>query len=186
MMFNSSIMLNLYLLRHAKSSWNEPALKDFDRPLAPRGWNTAPLMAQYMDEKKYHPDCIMCSPAKRTAETLEIVRRHIPPPAEVFMNKGLYHAEASELMELVCAAPQGAGSLLLVGHNPGIQELALMLAGKGERGLWQDLWSHFPTAALAVLQFDIGKWTGITHRSGILTDFMTPKKLGRNPRSGKN
>ncbi len=99
------------------------------------------------------------------------------------MNKALYHADASELMQLVRAAPQGAKRLLLIGHNPGIQELALMLAGKGERGLWQDLWAHYPTAALAVLQFDIGgdigAWKDITHRSGILTDFMTPKKLGK-------
>lgn len=173
-------MLKLYLLRHAKSSWNEPALKDFDRPLAPRGWNTAPLIGNYMTDKGYHPTCALCSPARRTRETLEIIEPLLPGNIEVFMNDSLYHAEPSGLLELIRAIPPKCRELLTVGHNPATQELAVLLTGEGDRRLWQSLWSHFPTAGLAVLEFDVASWEELTPRSGRLADFITPKALKKS------
>ncbi len=179
-----SIMLHLYLLRHAKSSWNEPALRDFDRPLAPRGWNAAPRMGEYMKNAGYQPDTVLCSPAKRTRETLEMVQRHLATPRHIYMNKAIYHADSSNLLELIQMAPEETENLLLIGHNPGIQELALTLAGEGDRGTWQNMWSKFPTAALAVLRFDANGWRKIRARSGNLVDFMTPKRL--NVKTGES
>lgn len=170
-------MLKLYLLRHAKSSWNEPALQDFDRPLAPRGWNTAPLIGDYMAESAYHPDYALCSPARRTRETLEIIEPVLPGPIETFMNDSLYHAEPSAMLELISSMPARCKQLLSVGHNPGTQELAVLLTGSGDSKLWQSLWSHFPTAGLAVLEFNMDTWDKIRPRSGHLTDFITPKAL---------
>jgi len=174
------MMLHLYLLRHAKSSWNEPALKDFDRPLAPRGWNTAPLMGEYMQNKGYQPDTILCSPAKRTRETLDMVERHLAKPHHIYMNKAIYHADSSKLLELVRSAARNTQKLLLIGHNPGIQELALTLAGDGDRQSWQNMWSKYPTAALAVLSFDVENWPQIKARAGKLIDFKSPKMLGKS------
>jgi phosphohistidine phosphatase len=173
-------MLHLYLLRHAKSSWNEPALKDFDRPLAPRGWNTAPLMGEYMGKMSYQPDTILCSPAKRTRETLDMVERHLAKPHHVFMNKAIYHADSSRLLELVRSASKNTRKLMLIGHNPGIQELALTLAGDGDRKSWQNMWSKYPTAALAVLTFGAENWPQIKARAGKLIDFKSPKMLGKS------
>jgi len=170
-------MLRLYLLRHAKSSWNEPALKDFDRPLAPRGWNTAPLIGEYMAASGYQPTCVLCSPARRTRETLEIIEPQLPGPMEAFMNDSLYHAEPKAMLELIHAMPSRCRQLMSVGHNPATQELAVLLTGSGERKLWQSLWSHFPTAGLAVLDFDSADWSEIAPRSGHLIDFITPKAL---------
>lgn len=173
-------MLHLYLLRHAKSSWNEPALRDFDRPLAPRGWNTAPLMGAYMEKMGYQPNIVLCSPAKRTRETLDMVARHLVKPHHVFMNRAIYHADSSKLLELVRSVEKDNKRVLLIGHNPGIQELALSLAGDGDRKSWQNMWSKFPTAALAVLTFDVESWAQIKARGARLIDFKSPKMLGKS------
>ena len=170
-------MRHLYLLRHAKSSWNEPALKDFDRPLAPRGWNTAPLMGDYMEKQGYKPDCILCSPAMRTRETLEMIQRHLNGSPEVFFNDSLYHASASGIIDLIRTLDGRYGKLLVIGHNPGIQELALLLTGRGPRHIWQAMWAKYPTAALAVLNFDLASWSDLKPRQGELEVFQTPKKL---------
>jgi phosphohistidine phosphatase len=173
-------MLYLYLLRHAKSSWNEPALKDFDRPLAPRGWNAAPLMGGYMKKMNYQPDTILCSPAKRTRETLDMIERYLVKPHHIYMNESIYHADSSRLLGLVRSAAASTRKLMLIGHNPGIQELALTLAGDGDRKSWQSMWSKYPTAALAVLSFDTEDWPRVKARAGKLVDFKSPKILAKS------
>jgi phosphohistidine phosphatase len=167
----------LYLLRHAKSSWAEEGAEDFDRPLSGRGRRAAPAMADYMAAQHYRPDLILCSPAARTRETLALMQPHLgsTPPAQ--FDQHLYLATADELLRRLQAVRPDVGSLLLIGHNPSLERLAAKLAGRGDRGLLGELRRKYPTAALAVLAFDVARWKEIGESGGELRDFMTPAKL---------
>jgi phosphohistidine phosphatase len=170
-------MKTLYLLRHAKSSWAEEGAEDFDRPLAPRGRRAAPVMADYMEKQGYHPGLILCSPAARTRETLALMQERFAAETPTRFEQRLYMASAAELLRVVQALRDKADSLLLVGHNPGLQRFAGTLAGTGERSVLARLHEKFPTAALAVLAFNVAKWKDVTESGGALRDFMTPKVL---------
>jgi phosphohistidine phosphatase len=167
----------LYLLRHAKSSWAEEGAEDFDRPLSGRGRRAAPAMADYMAAHHYRPDLILCSPAARTRETLALMQPRLgaAPPAQ--FDRHLYLATADELLQRLQAVRPDVGSLLLIGHNPGLERLAAKLAGRGERELLGELRRKYPTAALAVLAFDVARWKEVNESGGELRDFMTPAKL---------
>jgi phosphohistidine phosphatase len=167
----------LYLLRHAKSSWAEEGAEDFDRPLSGRGRRAAPAMADYMATKHYRPDLILCSPAARTRETLALMQPHLGSAPATQFDQHLYLATADELLRRLQAVRQEVESLLLIGHNPGLERLAVKLAGRGDRELLGELRRKYPTAALAVLAFDVARWKEIGEAGGELRDFMTPAKL---------
>jgi phosphohistidine phosphatase len=167
----------LYLLRHAKSSWAEEGAEDFARPLSARGRRAAPTMADYMVAQHYHPDLILCSPAARTRETLALMQKQLGSGASAQFDRRLYLATADELLRLLQAVRQDVGSLLLIGHNPGLERLAANLAGRGKRELLAELQRKYPTAALAVLAFDVARWKEIGEAAGELRDFMTPGRL---------
>jgi phosphohistidine phosphatase len=123
-------MTTLYLLRHAKSSWDEPGLADRERPLAPRGRRAAERMAEHLRTKGIHPDVVLCSAAVRARETLEIVLPALAEP-QVLVEDDLYAAHADDLLDRLRTLPKGTGAAMVVGHNPTLQDLALDLASSG-------------------------------------------------------
>ncbi len=169
-------MLTLALLRHAKSSKDNPAIDDFDRPLNPRGQSAAPEAGKTFQQLGFHPDLILCSPARRTRETLDLAlpQMAVPVPAVTF-DRALYHAAAAQHMVALRAAPSPATRILIVGHNPGLYGLALILTGSADDKILARLNEGYPTAAIAILEFNAAAWADIAVASGKLTHFITPR-----------
>ncbi len=171
-------MLTLILLRHAKSSWSDPSLADFDRPLAARGETAAPRMGRHMRRMGIRPDHIVCSPARRTRETLALVMPELQPPVpSIVFDEAIYEAPASRLLERLVGEPAKRRAVMMVGHNPGLQELILELAAPARSGSYAEVASKFPTAALAVIEFDATTWSAIGQTPGRITHLMTPRRL---------
>lgn len=171
-------MLTLTILRHAKSSWDDPAEDDFDRPLNARGRKTAPEAGEMLRSLQIAPDLILCSPAKRTRETLDLALPAIGggKTPKITYDERLYLATAPALLDCLRDTGRDTASIVLIGHNPGLHSLALALAGKGEPELLAEMSEKFPTAAIAVLSFDGREWRKVTAGSGRLQAFWTPKK----------
>src|SRR5262245_58948257 len=123
-------MQRLYLLRHAKSSWKDPDLADHDRPLARRGRRASGAIAAYLRERDIEPELVLCSSARRTRETLERLEPVLGSPA-VRIEPELYAAGASALLERLRRVPDAVGSVMLIGHNPGMEDLAIDVARPG-------------------------------------------------------
>jgi phosphohistidine phosphatase len=170
-------MLTLSLLRHAKSSWDNPGLKDFDRPLAKRGAVSAPRMGAFMAQNGIAPELILCSPAVRTRQTLDLVLPHLSAMPTVEYEEELYLAPAKGLLARVRKIKAKVHHVMIVGHDPGMQELAVELAGTGDAEALQALGRKFPTAGLAVIRFKAREWGKIGPGRGRLKLFMTPKAL---------
>ena len=168
-------MLTLSLFRHAKSNWDDPGLKDFDRPLARRGEAAAPRMGAFMAEHGIEPDLILCSPAVRTRQTLDLVLPYLAGPTVVY-EEAFYLAAASQLLARVRRIEAKVRHVMIIGHDPGMHGLAIELAGAGAPEQMQALAAKFPTAGLAVLDFELDDWSTVA-RAGQLRLFMTPKRL---------
>ena len=166
----------IYLLRHAKSSWDDPDLPDHERPLAPRGRKAAARLAAHLAGLGVVPDLVLCSPARRTRETLERLGPAVAG-APVELEEGLYLASAPALLERLRAVPEDRASVLLIGHNPGIHEAALALAGRGDRARLEQ---GFPTGALATLEYE-GEFAELAPGSCALVDFVVPRELPDPP-----
>ena len=173
-------MLTLSLLRHAKSSWKDTALPDHDRPLNARGTVEAPLMGKAMAEHGLDPDLVLCSTARRTRDTLELVLPQLKTEPKVRYENGLYHGTPAEMLALLRGVGAGAGQVLLVGHNPEIQTFALDLIGSGPRHLKDRLEAKMPTAGLVVMRFPAGAWSDVTVNSGKLELFLSPREMEQN------
>ena len=171
-------MRTLLLLRHAKSSWDDPGLEDFDRPLAPRGEKAAPLMASYLEKMGLRPDLVLCSPAARAHQTWSLVARSLGDKIAVNELQGLYLGAPSRLLEAVRRASDRAGCVMLVGHNPGMEHLAMALAGpSSDPTALAKLHDKFPTAALAEIEFEVAAWTNVARGAGCLKRFIRPQDL---------
>src|SRR5262245_53987958 len=136
----------LVLVRHAKSSWDDPTLGDHDRPLAPRGQKALRRMREHLDESKIRPDVVLCSSARRTRETLQGIEKALGRHAVVEIEDRLYGADAPELLARLRSVGDDAGTVLVVGHNPGLADLIDLLAA-GDASVPEDV----PTGAIAVL-----------------------------------
>jgi len=169
----------LYLLRHAKSSWDDPGLADEERPLAPRGERAARRMAQHIREAGIRPALVLCSPARRTRQTLEAVAGSFGKHVEVLVEDGLYGAGAWELTARLRRVPTELPSVMVVGHNPGLQELALGLAGGGGEEALASLRAKFPTAALATLLLPEGGWESLARGGAEIVSLVLPRSLPR-------
>jgi phosphohistidine phosphatase len=167
------IVKRLYLLRHAKSSWDEPGLADRDRPLARRGKRASKVIAKHIWEQGIEPDLVLCSPSARTRETLE--RIGVGEGAEVRIEDDIYGASEEGLLDVLRRVPDDVDSVMLIGHNPSLQALALSLAGNGS-GIPR-MRQKFPTAALATLDFD-RRWRDLAPGAAELAAFVKPKELG--------
>jgi phosphohistidine phosphatase len=166
--------MHLWLLRHAKSSWDEPGLHDEDRPLAPRGEQSADRMGDYVRAAGIRPDVVLCSSALRTRQTLARVLSALGPKLEIHIEPGLYTFDAASLLERVRTIPDGV-SAMLIGHNPAMQELAVRLAARGDK--LDTLAQKYPTGALAEIEFPAGSWHEIATSTGELTRFVVPREL---------
>ena len=171
-------MRTLLVLRHAKSSWDDARLDDFQRPLAPRGIKAARRMGRHMRDSGLVPERALASPAVRTRETIDIVRAELGlGEMPVDFDAALYLAEPAVLIARLQRVPAGVRRLLLVGHNPGLQELALLLIGEKRSPESDEIAAKFPTAALAAIRLDIADWSDVAPGCGRLTHYMTPRKL---------
>jgi phosphohistidine phosphatase len=172
----SSWARTLYLLRHAKSSWSDPALADHERPLAPRGRRDAKRVGKHLARLKIEPDLVLCSPARRTRETLELIRPSLAATVAVNFEDELYAASSKELLARLRVVPEAVASVLLIGHNPGLQRLAVELASVGaDLGRVE---AKFPTAALATLALQETTWSRLSHGEALLAAYVVPKQLG--------
>jgi phosphohistidine phosphatase len=158
----------LVLLRHAKSSWDDAQLDDQDRPLAPRGRRAATKVGKYLRREGIEPDLVLCSSAARARQTFELLQ--LGPKAEVLFEDGLYGASAGALLARLRKVRDSAGSVIVIGHNPGIEDLAVTLVGGGE-----GLAEKFPTAALADLRVPIVAWGELRPDIARLHVFIIPK-----------
>lgn len=170
-------MKRLCLLRHAKSDRSAPAAADFDRPLNPRGREAAPVMGRYLRRQKLLPDTVLCSAARRARETWELAGPMLKAEIPVDYSERLYLAAPAQILRLLRQLPESAGAALLVGHNPGFHALALRLAGRGDAAARARLQAKFPTAALAVIDFDARRWRDIAEGEGALERFIAPRDL---------
>jgi phosphohistidine phosphatase len=168
-------MRRLWLLRHAKSSWDDPVLDDRDRPLAPRGRDAAARMARHLERAEVRPSLVVCSSALRARETLAAVLPSLGTDLDVRIDPACYTFSGSQLLEVVRALSDEHTTVLIVGHNPATEALATTLARGGER--LSALRAKYPTGALAGLELDIVAWTDAGPGSGVLTDFVTPREL---------
>ncbi len=168
----------LYLLRHAKSSWEEAELSDFDRPLSPRGCDAAPRMGRYMRKQGFVPDLILCSPARRARQTLDLVMSKKMADTEIKFIDALYNfGDGTDLIHIIAAEGGIHRQLLVVGHNPTMQGAASKLIDKGNEQDRKRLLQKYPTAGLAVINFDTSSWEEIIHTKGRLEHFVRPKDL---------
>jgi phosphohistidine phosphatase len=169
-------MKTLYILRHAKAERDSASGRDFDRPLAERGWNDARAIGREMRRRGLDPDAVAASPAKRAAETLAAVEEgHGAVPASY--DRRIYDASADALLDIVREADDEAKRLLLVGHNPGFQLLLLRLTADDPQGLRESAGEKFPTAALAVVELPVDEWRKVKEGAGQITAMIRPGEL---------
>lgn len=171
-------MLTLFLLRHAKSSWTDPILDDYERPLNARGKRSAPVIGAYMEEHRYDPKLILCSGARRTRETLGLVLPFLRGDTEIRLEESLYAAHDGEaLKQRLQALGNGPETVMLIGHNPAVQDLTSMLCVDGDESALSRLRQKYPTGALSVIQIDAVNWRDIGAAPGRLTDLALPREI---------
>jgi phosphohistidine phosphatase len=168
----------LYLLRHAKSSWEDPTLADHDRPLASRGHRASKVIADQLRRQRITPTLVLCSSSARTRQTLERISVGLGDEIEVRIEEGLYMASSSDLLDRLHQVDARVDSVMLIGHDPAIRELALLLARSGVH--LERLREKFPTAALATLAFQ-GSWGELTPGAAELVAFVKPRELEASP-----
>lgn len=171
-------MKRLTLLRHAKSDWDDPVKRDFDRPLNGRGERAALTMGEYAAGRKMAFDRVVASPAQRVKETLETFFQGYGQSVEPQWDRRIYLASASTLIDVIHDIPDDAASVLMAGHNPGFEDLVLTLvADDGTSPLRDDVETKFPTASLAVLDLDVKSWGEVAENVATLTAFTRPRDL---------
>jgi phosphohistidine phosphatase len=168
-------MKKVTLFRHAKSGEkNNPDIEDFDRPLTPRGLKAAPKMGEAMREAKLEPDLILCSPSVRTRQTLELAASHAwDSHPDVRFERRLYEASPETLLRAIKELPGKAAHIMVVGHNPGLQELAARLAPADSEARHQ-FREKLPTAAIVSFSFDVGNWKDLKAGTGQLQLSISP------------
>ena len=171
-------MLSLMLLRHAKSSLADTGQADLDRPLNDRGKRAAVAVGRYMASNNLVPQLVLCSPARRTRETWGLVAGELSATPEVLFAAEIYDfGDGEAIMECLRHKAGTAQSVLLIGHNPSIGELAQNLVGSGSDKLRQQVEKKYPTGALTVFSFDLGSWESLVTGSGTLLRFVRPADL---------
>jgi phosphohistidine phosphatase len=161
-------MRTLYLLRHAKSSWKDDTLSDFDRPLKGRGRRAAEQMGQVLAEEKLTSPLVISSPAVRARETTELVLESAGFKLQPRFDERIYEADVRTLLEVARSIPDSSDTAILVGHNPGFENLLSYFTGDNR---------HMSTCALAKIEFDVGRWSEVAEEKGRLELFVTPRDL---------
>jgi phosphohistidine phosphatase len=169
----------LYLMRHAKAGWTDSAQRDFDRPLTPRGEAAAVLMGRFLKAQNIQVDLLLASPAVRNRMTHEQLESSWRSGLPATFEDSIYMANVDTLLGLIQAAPRSAKAVLLLGHNPGMEDLSFKLLHDGDAGGMELLDQGFKTASLAELTFDVADWREIAPKSATLQRFITPRSLDR-------
>jgi phosphohistidine phosphatase len=167
---NMQFVKQLHILRHAKSSWDDPDLADHERPLAPRGKKAAVRIAEHVRTEGITPELVLCSTALRARQTFAALLSVLSGDVEIRLEDALYGAGVETVLTRLRTVDEAVGSVLVVGHNPTLQELALALAGR------EDALEHFPTGALATLSLTTS-WADIAEGGAELVAFVVPRKL---------
>jgi len=161
-------MKTLFIMRHAKSSWDDLSLSDFERPLNERGLRAAPLMGEFMRGRHFEPSIIISSPARRAKQTAVLAKKAAKFTGKLTFDARIYEAALSTLLDVVSEMDDACRSAMLVGHNPGMEGFVYLLTGKAER---------MQTAALAVVDLNIDHWGEICEGCGDLRGTFRPKDL---------
>jgi phosphohistidine phosphatase len=169
-------MKTLTLLRHAKSGWDDPVSRDFDRPLNPRGRKAARTVGLEMKAQGLAFDLVLASSARRVIETIEEVAAGFGAIEPEF-DERLYLASTATLIEIVRSTPDEVRRLLIVGHNPGLEELALGLSRRGEGGLRSEVEVKYPTGTVAEIELPVERWAEVKERAGRIVRFIRPRDL---------
>lgn len=170
-------MHRLLLLRHAKAERSELGGRDRDRALAKRGHEQSAEIGPFLVRHKLIPKLALVSPAVRTRETWELVAAALPRATAAVMDERLYNADADGLLEIVRETEASVGSLVVVGHNPGLHELALMLVASGDVEARARLAEKLPTGGLVVIDFRFEDWTALHPHGGRLERYVTPRLI---------
>lgn len=170
-------MKRLILMRHAKSSWSDPDQDDHDRPLNQRGRLAAPLMGAWLADRDFVPKHVLCSSSTRTRETWARVRVVLAQAPEADVQPGLYHADPPHLLAAVQALPPSVACAALVGHQPGIGAFTRLLARRDAPPNCTRAFTKFPTAACAILDFEVDDWSDVAFGTGRFTAFAVPREL---------
>ncbi len=171
-------MKRLTVLRHAKSSWDQPNTDDFNRPLNDRGWKAAQRMGRELRQREMRFDLCLASPAARVRETLDgLARTYGEFPFPIRFERQIYLADSATLLELLREVSDDVEKLLLVGHNPGLERLVERLATDDDRGLRHRVALKLPTAALAVIDFAARRWAEVETARGKLVELIFPREL---------
>jgi phosphohistidine phosphatase len=170
-------MKRLTVLRHAKSSWDDPSLDDFNRPLNERGWKAARRIGHALKERKMQFDFALASPAARVRETIDgLIEGYGQPEFEIRFEPRIYDASVGTLLDLIHALPDTVSAPLMIGHNPGFERLIVDLAA-GDDKLRDRVAGKFPTAAVAVIELTADDWTQVQPGSGRIAELILPKEL---------
>jgi phosphohistidine phosphatase len=165
----------LTILRHAKSSWDDP-VADFDRPLNARGRKAAVTVGEELKRRGVQFDCVIASPAKRVRETLDQLAKGYGGPLDLHFDERIYLASADNLLDLVRGIPDDVRSALIVGHNPGLHRLALLLT-RDDGALRQRIADNLPTAAVAGVELGAMRWSEVEPGSGEIVELILPRDL---------
>jgi phosphohistidine phosphatase len=167
----------LTTLRHAKSSWGDAQLDDFDRPLNDRGRKAAKAIGRELSHRRVRFDLVIASPALRVRETLEEVERGYGKALNIHFDPQIYGARVETIFDLVRSLPNTAHAPLLVGHNPTLQQLVLMLAADDDQGLRQRIRTKYPTAGVAIIELPAVRWGEVVPDSGRIRELIVPREL---------
>jgi len=167
-------MKHLYIVRHAKSSWDSPGLDDYDRPLNSRGKKNAPEMGQRLAKRQVMPDAIITSPAKRAYTTAKKIAAEIPfPRANIQKEPLFYHGSTSDMISILQSVSDDIETLMIFAHNPGLTDLTNFLSGS-------DIY-NIPTCGIAEIEFNVSSWAKVGGDTGNLVSFDYPKNIAANP-----
>jgi phosphohistidine phosphatase len=175
-------MRRLLLFRHAKAERAEADQSDLDRPLTRQGREDAELIGAYIARHAFVPDAAIVSPSVRTRETFSRAAARMSAPPTPIVDPRAYTASPSALLNILKSLPKGAQAVMLIGHNPGLHELALMLVGTGDIETRERLHEKFPTAALAIIDFPLDSWARLHASAGRLERCIEPKLIVRATR----
>lgn len=175
---DSKSVKRLGLFRHAKSSWKDTDLRDFDRGLNTRGRKGAAMMGKHINSYGLAWDVVLASPALRVRETLDRALPALQPAPRVIWDEQLYLANVPTMIDILHQADASADAIMLAGHNPGLQDMLLAMVSEAARdALFDDAMRKFPTAAFAVLELDIASWADLDEGCGRMIHFARPRDL---------
>lgn len=169
-------MRRLILLRHAKSDWPE-GIADLERPLSARGRSAAPVMGRYLEREGLVPDRVLVSPARRTRETWDLLSAEVQGMPDPVSEPRIYEASVARLLGVVREQPDECHTLLLIGHNPGFEDMADALVQHGSSAARDAMDEKFPTGAVAVIDLPVDRWGEVVPDTGRLDRFITPRML---------